>query len=82
MNLFLFLGEWCKLFSQRAIWEKLTFEVLPYHWDDRKKLYHDYVYLDKLCEDTLGRIAVILYHIHGVHTQCAIGGLMRGLNNG
>ena len=43
----LFLGEWCKLFSQKAVWEKLDYEVLPYHWDDRGKLYNDYLYLDR-----------------------------------
>ena len=42
----LFLGEWCKLFPERHIWEKLDYEVLPYHWDDRKRLYEDYLSLN------------------------------------
>ncbi len=62
----LFLGEWCKLFSQRSVWEKLTYEVLPYHWDDRKKLYQDYLYLDKLYERTLLQMRDLLNKIHGV----------------
>lgn len=62
----LFLGEWCKLFSQRSIWEKLSYEVLPYHWDDRKKLYQDYLYLDKLYEQTLLQMRDLLNKIHGV----------------
>ena len=62
----LFLGDWCKLFSQRSIWEKLSYEVLPYHWDDRKKLYRDYLYLDKLYEQTLIQMKDLLNQIHGV----------------
>jgi putative transferase (TIGR04331 family) len=62
----LFLGEWCKLFSQRAVWEKLSYEVLPYHWADRKKLYQDYLYLDKLYEQTLVQARDLLNEIHCV----------------
>jgi putative transferase (TIGR04331 family) len=62
----LFLGEWCKLFSQRSFWEKLSYEVLPYHWDDRKKLYRDYLYLDKLYEQILSELSQHLNQIHGV----------------
>lgn len=62
----LFLGEWCKLFSQRSVWEKLSYEVLPYHWDDRKKLYRDYLYLDKLYEQILSELSQHLNQIHGV----------------
>ena len=28
-------------------------EVLPYHWDDRNKLYDDYQYLNIIYENTL-----------------------------
>lgn len=62
----LFLGEWCQLFSQKSVWEKLSYEVLPYHWDDRKKLYQDYLYLDKLYEQTLFQMKNLLNQIHGV----------------
>jgi len=62
----IFLGEWCKLFSQRAVWEKFSYEVLPYHWDDRKKLYQDYLYLDSLYEDVLVQMRKVLNEIHGV----------------
>lgn len=60
----LFLGQWCKLFSQRAVWEKLHHEVLPYHWDDRKKLYQDYLYLDRLYEQMLCKLSKRLNQIH------------------
>jgi len=63
----LFLGEWCKTFSQRATWEKLSGEVLPYHWDNREKVYRDYLYLDTLYEDTLQSLADQLNTIHQVN---------------
>ena len=28
--------------------------VLPYHWDNRQKLYNDYQYLNNICADGLG----------------------------
>jgi len=62
----LFLGEWCKLFSQRSVWENLSYEILPYHWDDRKKLYGDYLYLQKLYERILTLLSKCLNEIHGV----------------
>lgn len=61
----LFLGEWCKLFSQKASWENLSYEVLPYHWDDRQKLYDDYLYLEQLYEQILNHLAGRLNQIHG-----------------
>ena len=41
----LFLGEWCRRFSQKERWENIDAEVLPYHWDDRDRLHSDYQYL-------------------------------------
>ena len=47
----LFLGEWCRLYSRRSHWKKMNAEVLPYHWDDRDKLYNDYQYLNNIYVD-------------------------------
>ena len=60
----LFLGEWCKRFSQRSVWGKMDYEVLPYHWDDRKKLYQDSLYLNELYERILRSLANALNQIH------------------
>lgn len=62
----LFLGEWCKVFDQKQVWEKLDCEVLPYHWNDRGKLYQDYKYLDVIYEKKLGEMAERLNSFHGV----------------
>ena len=41
----LFLGNWCKVYDQERIWSVLDHEVLPYHWDDRSRLFEDYKYI-------------------------------------
>jgi len=62
----LFLGEWCKLYSRKEEWDKLDYKVLPYHWDDRKKLYKDYLYLSDLYEKILIELSQNLNDIHSV----------------
>ena len=62
----LFLGEWCKRYSRKHIWQRLDYEVAPYHWDDRKKLSVDYKYISKLYEELLLELADKLNYIHSV----------------
>ena len=63
----LFLGEWCKLYSRKHIWEKLDYETVPYHWDDRNRFYKDYQYLSNVYEKYLKTFTEILNEIHGYH---------------
>lgn len=62
----LFIGEWCRRYSRKEKWSKLYAELLPYHWDDRDKLYKDYQYLLALHEMLLENITIDLNKIHGV----------------
>ena len=62
----LFLGEWCRRFSQKERWENIDAEVLPYHWDDRDRLHSDYQYLQVFYEQLLQDLTVQLNQIHGV----------------
>ena len=62
----IFLGEWCRLYSRKKIWEKMDAEVLPYHWDDRGKLYRDYLYIRDLYERVLKVLTEKLNNIHSV----------------
>jgi putative transferase (TIGR04331 family) len=62
----LFLGEWCRLYSRQDRWSAMDAEVLPYHWDDRAKLYSDYQYLQGFHEKLLADLAGQLNRIHGV----------------
>jgi len=62
----LFLGEWCRLYSRKERWSKMNTEVIPYHWDDRNKMYNDYLYLNNLYENTLKAVTKQLNEIHNV----------------
>lgn len=62
----LFLGEWCRRYSRKDRWSKMDAEVLPYHWDDRAKMYADYQYLQDFYERLLQNLTVQLNQIHGV----------------
>ncbi len=62
----LFLGEWCRRRSRREHWSGIDAEVLPYHWDDRNRLYHDYRYLRDLHERLLVALGSQLNEIHDV----------------
>lgn len=63
----LFLGEWCRLYARRHVWSKMDAEVVPYHWDDRGKLYRDYCYLRELYERILAEVADRLNEIHRIN---------------
>ena len=62
----LFLGEWCRLYSRKHRWVNMDAEVLPYHWDDRNKLYKDNQYLIELFERILKELTIELNNIHNV----------------
>jgi len=62
----LFLGEWCRIYSHKEHWSIMNAEILPYHWDDRHKLYNDYQYLSNLYEIVLQALQKQLNEIHGV----------------
>ena len=62
----LFLGEWCRLYLRKERWSKMNAELIPYHWDDRNKLYSDYQYLNIIYENTLKDLQVQLNEIHNV----------------
>jgi putative transferase (TIGR04331 family) len=49
----IFLGEWCKLYERKHVWEKLNFELLPYHWDDRELFFEDYKNIIQIYERVL-----------------------------
>lgn len=59
------LGAWCCTYGRTAAWEKLKAEVAPYHWDDRDKLYRDYLYLRELHEVLLTELSEVLNSCHG-----------------
>jgi len=63
----LFLGEWCKRYSYKDCWEALDHKTVRYHWDDRSKLYQDYLYLKGLQERIIDLYVPILNEFHNVN---------------
>jgi putative transferase (TIGR04331 family) len=61
----LFLGEWCKLYDRKEIWQKRIHTTLPYNWDSRDQLYSDAEYLSELFERLLPKLSAKLNEIHG-----------------
>ena len=62
----LFLGEWCRRYSCRKRWSVMNAKLLPYHWDDREKLYRDYLYLREFYERLLPMVGEKLNEFHKV----------------
>lgn len=63
----LFLGEWCRLYERRHVWSGLQHEVLPYHWDDRDRLWRDYEYVRGVAQHCLATLVPQLNRLHGTH---------------
>jgi putative transferase (TIGR04331 family) len=63
----LFLGEWCRIYTRSEQFGQINGEVADYHWDDREKLYRDYLWLDELYESALLCLTQKLNEIHGVN---------------
>jgi len=62
----LFLGEWCKVYNRKHIWDKLTFQTLTYHWDNRNKFQNEDILLESIYEKYLLIIANELNRIHNI----------------
>jgi len=60
----LFLGEWCKIYSDKEKWRHLNGHTLDYHWADRAKFDNDYVYLQQTYERYLIIIKDVLNQYH------------------
>ena len=60
----IFLGEWCKKYSRKHIWQDRNSNTLAYHWRDRKKLKKDHISLENLYEVTLLTLSAYLTKFH------------------
>ena len=60
----LFLGEWCKLYERKEIWQKREHTTLPYSWENRDQMYLEVEYLRELYERILPKLSVELNGIH------------------
>lgn len=57
-----YLGEWCFRYPEE--FDRSKIEVLPYHWDDRRKLYRDFCYLQVLNTEIISELSdqLNIYH--------------------
>ena len=60
----LILGEWCRKYKYKDIFDNYDAHKIPYHWDDRKKLRKDYDNLTNLNEVLLRELKDSLNYIH------------------
>ena len=60
----LFLGEWCKLYDRKEIWQKREHTTLPFSWENRDQMYLDVEYLRELYERILPKLSAKLNEIH------------------
>lgn len=63
----LFLGDWCKILSEKSSWNNLDSITMLYHWDNRDQLHSDYKYLETLYENILRDFTDSLNSIHHVN---------------
>ena len=61
-----FLGEWCKKYSRKHVWQARISQTVNYHWRDREKLAIDHGYLEIIYEELLSKIASYLNQYHKV----------------
>ncbi len=57
------LGEWCRLYLKEES-NSLPIDVLPYHWDDRKRLATDFARLEILQDEIITHLHPALNTIH------------------
>jgi len=75
----IFLGEWCRLYSRRECWRKMNAEVIPYHWDDRAKLYNDFIFINEVYERILCDLSATLNELHGVNFSIRYWRILTGV---
>ena len=59
-----FLGEWCRRYSRRTIWEPKGGEVIPYQWRNPQRFHKEYQYVNDLYERLLPLLGNLLNSIH------------------
>ena len=60
------LGDWCLKDLEDILGNFDKYNKVPYHWDDREKLYCDYQEILELYENILIDLSIELNKIHGV----------------
>ena len=65
----IFLGNWCLKYESKENYSNYKYEILPYHWDDRKKLYRDYLLIQLIYESALDSLTEKLNSLHNLNRK-------------
>ena len=60
----LFLGEWCRIYSEKHFWSNLDYEILASHWDQYEQFDSHREYLEGIYEKYLRVLALNLNNCH------------------
>ena len=61
-----FLGKWC--IDEIELYKSFNnFNIIEYHWDDRRKLKKDYFYLEEIHKKLLNSLTATLNNYHKVN---------------
>lgn len=63
----LFLGAWCRSYSNKDFMQSSQSKTIKYHWSNRTKLRNDYSYLEILFERCLSELAESLNTYHNTN---------------
>ena len=63
----MFLGEWCKTYGNKDLWNNSNNITSEYHWNDKIKFDKDYDYLDRVYETYLLAFSKQLNVIHNTN---------------
>lgn len=77
-NPVLFLGEWCKLYSKKPDWEKISHKVMPYPWDNREIMHKAIQYEDEFYEEALELLSQFLNNVHNRSYSIRYWGILIG----
>lgn len=61
-----FLGEWCRLYSDRQLLSKMNDDVIDYRWRDRSLFRADWIYMRSVYLRCLEDLAEWLNTVHGM----------------
>jgi len=61
----IFLGTWCRKYSEKKDSFNFESETVEYHWNDRLKFKNDVKLIESITEEYLEKISKILNSIHG-----------------
>lgn len=64
-----FLGEWCKRYSRRAVWSTLNGQTVVDPWIQKRDIAKDRLFVTELYERTICHLARSLNKLHGINAS-------------